>query len=63
VDEIELETLARFEERADDIADEIAACTVAEVDGFGPINDGRLRRDPRSRPPPPGHPSRRPRGG
>jgi hypothetical protein len=42
VDDIELEILARFEERADEIADEIATCTVAEVDGFGPINDARL---------------------
>jgi len=34
--------LARFEARADEIAHEIAACTVDEVDGFRAINDANL---------------------
>jgi hypothetical protein len=36
------EILARFEARAGELADEIAACTLAEVEGFGPINDADL---------------------
>lgn len=34
--------LARFEARSDEIADEIASSTLAEVEGFGPVNDERL---------------------
>jgi sugar diacid utilization regulator len=36
------EILARFESRADEIADEIAAATVDEVPGFAHVSDGRL---------------------
>jgi PucR C-terminal helix-turn-helix domain/GGDEF-like domain len=34
--------VARFEARSDEIADEIASSTLAEVEGFGPVNDERL---------------------
>jgi PucR C-terminal helix-turn-helix domain/GGDEF-like domain len=42
VDSRAQQILSRFEARADEIADEIAQSTVAEVDGFAPINDPRL---------------------
>jgi hypothetical protein len=42
VDNAVRQILARFEARADEIADEIASSTLAEVEGFGPVNDGRL---------------------
>ena len=42
MDRCEEEILRRFEARADEIADEIAECTMAEVPGFAPINDRLL---------------------
>jgi hypothetical protein len=42
VDSCEQEILRRFEARADEVADEIAACTLVEVPGFGPVNDKLL---------------------
>jgi hypothetical protein len=42
VDARSLRILARFEERADEIAEEIAAASVAEVDGFGAVRDAAL---------------------
>jgi hypothetical protein len=48
VDDRTLGILARFESRADVIADEIASCTLAEVDGFRPFRDVRLYEEIRS---------------
>lgn len=42
MDDLAQEILARFEGRADEIAEEIATCTVNEVPGFAAVNDGRL---------------------
>jgi hypothetical protein len=42
VDDLAEKILARFEARADEIAEEIAACSVAEIDGFSGVNDARL---------------------
>ena len=42
------EILSRFEVRADEIADAIAAATVAEVPGYGPVNDSLLRAEIRT---------------
>jgi GGDEF-like domain/PucR C-terminal helix-turn-helix domain len=42
MDDLAQEILARFEARADAIAEEIATCTVNEVPGFAAVNDGFL---------------------
>jgi hypothetical protein len=42
MDDLAQEILARFEARADDIADEIATCTLNEVPGFAGAGDGVL---------------------
>jgi hypothetical protein len=42
VDDLAEQILARFEARADQIAEEIATCSVAEVDGFRGVDDAML---------------------
>jgi GGDEF-like domain len=48
MDDLALAILARFEAKADDIADEIATCTVNEVPGFAAVSDGRLHAEIRT---------------
>ena len=48
VNERALQLLVGFEARADEIADEIAAASVAEVEGFGSVRDPTLRAEIRT---------------
>ena len=48
MDDLEQQILARFEARADHIAEEIATCTVNEVPGFAGVNDDSLLKEIRT---------------
>ena len=42
MDDLAEQILARFEARADPIAEEISTCSVAEIDGFREVDDALL---------------------